>query len=65
MTCTTKPLLLSADETAKTLCISRRTLFTWTKSGDLPCVRIGARVLYDPNDLSQFIERLRTGAGAK
>lgn len=56
-----EPLLLTAEETARALRISRRTLYSWTTSGAIPCCRLGARVLYSPNDLRALIEKLRTG----
>lgn len=59
-----EPLLLTAPETARTLRICRRTLHSWTKSGDIPCVRLGARVMYDPRDLRQMIDRLKSGGAA-
>ncbi|MFC1782009.1 helix-turn-helix domain-containing protein [Planctomycetota bacterium] len=51
-----EPLLLSAKDTAKALSISERTLWTYTKNGEIPCVRLGDRVLYDPQDLRAWIE---------
>ena len=49
-------LLLSAREAAAALSVSARTLWVVTSPrGDLPCVRIGRRVLYDPCDLQDWI----------
>jgi len=53
--------LLTVDETAKTLCISPRTLWTMTREGALACIRIGRRVLYSPDDIRSFVERCRRG----
>ena len=39
-------LLLSTREAAKRLSISERTLFALTKSGQLPCVRLGMAKRY-------------------
>jgi excisionase family DNA binding protein len=50
------PRLLSRPETAELLGVSERTLFALTKRGDVPAVRIGGRVLYDPRDLVGFID---------
>jgi predicted DNA-binding transcriptional regulator AlpA len=49
-------MLLNTNETAKTLSICTKTLWTLTKQGAIPCVRIGARVLYHPKDLERWIE---------
>lgn len=48
--------LLSAREAAKQLGISPRLLWTLSKSGQLPVVRISRRTMYDPNDLRAFVE---------
>jgi hypothetical protein len=34
------------------------------KAGDLPAVRIGRRLLFDPADLRAYIERQKTGGAA-
>ena len=54
---TTVPkLLFSAEEAAQALSICQKTLWSSTKPrGDVPCVRIGTRVLYDPADLRSWI----------
>jgi hypothetical protein len=61
---TTLPkLLLTAPEAAKALSVCEKTL--WSISvprGTLPVVRIGARVLYDPRDLADFIEQRKSRA---
>lgn len=53
--------LMTVDETAKTLCVSPRTVWTLTQDGSLTCVRIGRRVLYDPADVRAFVGRCRQG----
>ena len=50
-------LLLDAHETARALSVSQRTLWGLTNRGEIPCVRIGRRVLYDPRALQSWIER--------
>ena len=44
-------------QTASSLQISERTLWELTKRGEIPCVRIGRAVRYDPKDLADFIAR--------
>jgi len=53
--------LLTVDETAKTLCVSPRTVWTLTQERALACVRIGRRVLYAPDDVRAFVDRCREG----
>ena len=48
--------LLKPEETAELLSISPRTLWTLTKKGEIPCVRVGRAVRYDPPDLRINIE---------
>ena len=53
-----RPLLLNARDAAKALSICERTL--WKMSHEdkvIPHVRIGKRVLYDPRDLTEWIDR--------
>ncbi len=51
----TTPLLLSATEAARMLSISPRTLWSLTRDGEIPCVRVRHRVLYDIEDLRAYI----------
>lgn len=50
-------LLLTPVEAAAALRISPRLLWTKTKSGEIPCIRIGKAVRYSPAALQKFIER--------
>jgi len=50
-----KPQLLTAREAAEELTISERTLWTLTKAGEIPSVRIGRSVRYLPSDLSDYV----------
>ena len=50
-------LLWTCREVAGALNVSERTLWTLTKAGAMPCVRIGRSVRYDPVDIRQWIER--------
>ena len=50
--------LLSVAETARALNLSRKKLWQITAPrGDLPCIKIGTRVLYSPADIMAWIER--------
>lgn len=50
-------LLLTSREAAEMLCISERTLFSWTKQGLLQKVQVGRTVRYHVEELKRFIER--------
>ena len=51
-------LLLAGPDASATCSISQKTLWNETvPRGDLPCVRIGSRVLYDVDDLRAWIAR--------
>lgn len=56
------PFLLTSRETAKRLSISERHLFSLTKSGVLPSVRVGQRVHYSVETIQRWI-RESEGAG--
>ncbi len=52
--------LLSREATAEMLCISLPTLNQWTKSGIIKAHRIGGRVLYKSEDISDALNQVRT-----
>lgn len=55
-------LLLPAREAAAALSICEKTLWSHTQPrGTIPCVKIGARVLYDPRDLQRWIDAQKKG----
>ncbi len=49
-------LLMTSPEAAEALSISQRPLWGLTQRGDIPCVRIGRAVRYDPADLRTWID---------
>jgi excisionase family DNA binding protein len=51
-----EPMLLTAEQTAKTLSISERTLWSLRERGEIRAVRIGRRVLYSTIELQRFID---------
>lgn len=53
-------LLLTELEAAKALSISPRTLWTLRNNGDIPHVRLGRAVRYDPDDLATWVKDRRT-----
>jgi excisionase family DNA binding protein len=50
-----EPLLVSPRQAARLLSVSERTLFTWTKAGKIPCVKLGRLVRYSIDSLKEFI----------
>jgi len=49
-------LTVNRAEAASMLGISERLLWTWTNAGQIPHVRIGARVLYPVEALRQWLD---------
>jgi excisionase family DNA binding protein len=49
------PLLVSMREAAQLLGVCARTVWGLTRAGELPCVRIGVRVLYSPDTLRRWV----------
>jgi excisionase family DNA binding protein len=49
-------LLWTCREAAAALNVSERTLWKLTNEGDIPCVRIGRAVRYDPADIRAWID---------
>ena len=55
--------LITPDETAAILGVSPGTMMVWRSTGrwNLPFVKVGGRVMYNPNDIQAFIkDRTRT-----
>jgi predicted DNA-binding transcriptional regulator AlpA len=60
--CPIESILIDANAAASALGVCSKTVWTLTKNNDLPCVRIGQRVLYDPRDLRTWVDRQKTTA---
>jgi excisionase family DNA binding protein len=50
-------LLVSPREAARLLSVCERTIYTLTKAGEIPAVRIGRAVRYSMDDLKEWIRR--------
>ncbi len=61
----TVPLAVSRSEAASMLGISERLLWTWTKSGTIPHVRIGTRVLYPVEQLRVWLNNQASGTAPR
>jgi excisionase family DNA binding protein len=59
----TEPLLITAKQAAKMLCISQRYLYTLSKSGRIPVVAFGRRRLYRVADVERFVSSHSVPAG--
>ena len=51
------PILLTSRQAAALLQVGERTLWRLTDKGEIPVVRIGRLVRYDPRDLQRWIEK--------
>ncbi len=51
--------LIRPADAAAALAISSRKLWAMTNAGEIPCVRFGRAVRYDPEDLREIIEDLK------
>jgi len=54
-----EPMLLTARQAARALSVSERTLFSLTQAKEIPAVRFGRAVRYDPTDLRAWIEKAK------
>jgi len=52
--------LLTAEEVAKLLKVSAKTIYLWAKQHRLRSVNLGRAVRFRQEDLSEFLERHRT-----
>lgn len=57
-----EPLLMTVRQAARALAISERTLWSLTKSGEMPCVRMSRAVRYSLDDLRAWIASRRNTA---
>ncbi len=55
---------LRQRDAAKALGISVRTLFTLTKSGEIPSAKLGNAVIYDVDDLRGWLTSRKTTAAS-
>jgi excisionase family DNA binding protein len=58
-----QPQLIRSGEAARFLAISERTLWSLTRSGRVPHVRVGRCLRYDVDDLRQWIEQKKKQDG--
>ena len=56
--------LMTYQQVADVLGVTRRTVWTLVANGDLPAVRFGRSVRVDPADLRAYIDRCKTPGSA-
>lgn len=54
-------LLLTYEETARVLSVSRKTIYRLTGAGDLPVVKVGGLMRIHRDDVEAYVEQNRTG----
>lgn len=59
------PLLISANKAAETLGVSARTLWTLTRAGTIPHVRLGHRIMYTHSSLHEAVAKNTFTGGIK
>ena len=58
--------LLCADEVGKRLCFSKQQVYALAAAGDLPSIKFGRAVRFEPEDVEAYIqEHRREGATPK
>ena len=53
--------LLTPPEVAELLSLKLSTVYSLVASGRLPCVRIGGRIRFDPDDLLRWVAARKEG----
>jgi len=54
---------MTARDAAKMLGVCDKSLWNATKRGEIPAIKLGRSVRYDPRDLTRWIETSKTTAG--
>lgn len=54
-------VLLTAEQVADLLLLNVRTVRRMAALGDLPCVRIGSRLRFDPSDITRWVSARKEG----
>jgi excisionase family DNA binding protein len=58
-------MLVSEREAGRLLGVTPRTVYELRRTGEIPAVRIGSRVLYSRDDLAAFIAKRRQTCEAR
>ena len=55
------PRLLTVRELAAFLGLHQKTIYDWSSRGELPCLRLGNRLRFDPNDVLRWLSARKGG----
>lgn len=55
------PRLLTVRELAAFLGLHEKTIYDWSARGELPCLRLGNRLRFDPNDVTRWLSARKGG----
>ncbi|HEU5300385.1 MAG TPA: helix-turn-helix domain-containing protein [bacterium] len=47
--------LMTADEVAEILRVSRQSIYRWADNGTLPCIKVGRAVRFDPEAIRLLV----------
>lgn len=53
---------ISVEELSKNLSVSKYTVYSWTSSGLLPYHKIGKRIIFDPDEVEEWIMKFKKEA---
>lgn len=56
------PQLLTVRDVAKLLQVHEKTIYAWVSRGELPCVRVGKCLRFDPSAVSRWLQARKAGA---
>lgn len=59
----TPKTLMDVNDVAKALRVSPHTVRRWASQSRLKKLKLGSRTLFDPEDVSRFVEQARAAAG--
>lgn len=57
-----EPIVWTPAQAARALQVSERTLYTWTRDGLIPAIRVGRTVRYMPGEIRKRLEQLQDNA---
>ncbi len=51
--------LLTPEDVAQMLGVARKTVVVWARLGQIPCVRVGRLVRFDPAEIDRWLDNRR------
>lgn len=55
------PRLLTVSDVAVFLQVHEKTVYDWVARGQIPCVRLGHRLRFDPHDVLRWLSARKEG----